>query len=312
MKAIVYNKKHAPGRLKSFDVNKPVPKDTEVLIKIVSGSVNAADYRAMKMRMIPKNRIFGGAISGRVESVGKNVQNFQPGDEVLGDLSDFGFGGFAEYAVAPEIALAIKPAKLSFEDAASLPIAATTALKALRDTGSLQKGQKVLIVGSAGGVGTFAVQLAKYYGAIVTAVCSTKNMEQTSSLGADFIIDYTKVDFMKSNENYHIILAINGTYPLRAYKRKLKKDGIYVMVGGGLVQIFSSIFFAWILSFGTKKMRFLSAKSDPEDLEFVANLAANGELTPIIEKKYPLDNTAEAMDYLSEGHASGKVLILME
>jgi len=309
MKAIVYNKTNSPNKLAYCDVEKPRQNDNEVLIKIVCASINAADYRSLKMKMIPKKKIFGAAIAGTVESVGKNIQQFKPGDEVLGDLSDFGFGGFADYAVAPEKALALKPAKLSFEEAATLPVAATTALKALRDKGNIQKGQKVLIVGAAGGVGTFALQLANYYGAITTAVCGTKNLERSSDLGAESVIDYTKEDFTKSNERYDLILAINGSYSLFGYKRILNPNGIYVMVGGGLWQIFKSIFFGWLLSFGTKKMRFLSAKSDPKDLEFVANRLENREIKAVIERRYSLSETADAMHYLSEGHAQGKVII---
>ncbi len=312
MKAIVYNKKHSSNKLSHSDVEKPKPNDNEVLIKIVSVSVNATDYRSMKMGMIPKKRIFGAAVAGRVESVGNIIQQFKPGDEVLGDLSDFGFGGFAEYAVAPEKALVLKPAKILFEEAATLPVASTTALKALRDKGNIQKGQKVLIVGGAGGVGTFAIQLAKYYDTIVTAVCSTKNLEQSSFLGADYVIDYTKEDFTKNNECYNLIVAINGNYPLFAYKRILNSNGIYVMVGGGLLQIFKSIFFGWLLSFGSKKMRFLSAKSNPKDLEFVVKLLENGKIKSVIERRYSLDKTADAMYYLSRGHAKGKVVINVE
>jgi len=247
MKAIVYNKKHSPGKLAYIDVQKPDPGENQVLIKVHSVSVNAADYRSMKMGMIPKKRIFGAAISGTVESLGSNTQEFKPGDEVLGDLSDFGFGGFAEYALAPEKALVLKPANVSFEDASSLPVAATTALKALRDKGNIQKGQEVLLVGSAGGVGTFAIQLAKYYEASLTAVCSTRNSEQSISLGADNVIDYTKEDFSKSNDRYDLIVAINGNHPLSSYKRVLNKSGIYVMVGGSMAQVFKSIFLGWLL-----------------------------------------------------------------
>jgi len=309
MKAIVYDKKNSPSKLKYCDVDKSVPNDNEVLIKIVSVSINAADYRSMKMRMIPKKRIFGAAVAGLIESVGKNIKLFEPGDEVIGDLSDFGFGGFAEYAVSPEKALVKKPEKMSFEEAASLPVAATTALKALRDKGNIQKGQKVLIVGASGGVGVFAVQLAKYYETIVTAVCSTKNSEQSSSLGADFVIDYTKENFTKSKERYDLIIAINGNYSLFAYRRVLNSNGTYVMVGGGLSQIFKSIFFGWLLSFGRKKMRFLSAKSDPNDLEFVAKLMIDGKIKPVIESQYSLDKTPDAMEYVGKGHVQGKVIV---
>jgi NADPH:quinone reductase-like Zn-dependent oxidoreductase len=263
----------------------------------------------MKMGMIPKKKIFGSAVSGIIESVGKNIQHLKPGDEVVGDLTDFGFGGLAEFVVAPEKAFAHKRVNSSFEEAATLPVAATTALKALRDKGNIREGQNVLIVGSAGGVGIAALQLAKYFGTKVTAVCSTKNLEQTTSLGADKVIDYTKGDFTKVSIRYDLIVAINGNYSLLAYRRMLNSKGIYVMVGGTLAQVFKSIFFGWLLSFGGKKMKTLSAKSDPEDLEYVAKLLDEGHIKAIIHKRYALDKAPEAMDFLSKGHSPGKVII---
>ena len=312
MKAIIYIKKGLPDKLIYSDVEKPRPNDNEVLIKILAVSANAADYRSMRMGFIPKRRIFGADIAGKVESVGKKIQQFKPGDEVIGDLSDYGFGGFAEYAVAPEKALIQKPAKILFEEAAALPLAAITALQALRDKGNIQKGQNILIVGSGGGVGTFAVQLAKYFGSMVTAVCSTTNVEQTNTLGADYVIDYTKEDFTKSNRCYDLIIAVNGNRSLFAYKRTLNPNGIYVMVGGALWQIFKSILFGWLMSFGSKKMRFLAAKSNQMDLEFIVKLVENGKIKPVIDRRYSLDKTAEAMRYLGEGHARGKVIINVE
>ena len=312
MKAVVYHKKGSPEKLIYCDVDKPVPNDDEMLIKIVAVSVNAADYRSMKMGLIPKRRIFGADIAGRVESVGKNILQFKSGDEVMGDLAKFGFGGFAQYVTAPEKALIIKPAKISFEEGAALPMAALTALQALRDKGKIQKGQKVLIVGSAGGVGTFAVQLAKYFETEVTGVCGSNNAQQTSSLGADYVSDYTKENFTKSNKRYDLILAVNGNYPILAYKRILSPDGIYVMVGGSISQIFKSLLFGWLLSFGSKKMRTVSAKANKKDLEFLTKLLEDGKIKPVIDRRYMLDKTADAMRYLSEGHARGKVIINIE
>jgi len=312
MKAIVYKKKGLPDKLIYSDIDKPIPNDNEVLIKIYSTSINAADYRSMKMGMIPKKKIFGADIAGKVELVGKNIQKFKPGDEVIGDLSDCGFGGFAEYAVAPEKALILKPEKILFEEAAALPLAAITALQALRDKGNIQKGQNVLIVGSSGGVGSFAVQLAKYFGVVVTAVCSTKNVEQTSSLGADYIIDYTQEDFTKSDKRYALILAINGNYPLLAYKRILKQNGIYVLVGGALMQILKTLLFGKLMSLGSKKMYSLFAKSNQKDLEFIVKLVEDSKIKPVIEQCYPLEKTSDAMQYVSEGHARGKVVINVE
>jgi len=312
MKAVVYNKKGVPDKLEYCDVEKPKPADNEVLVRIVAVSVNAMDYRSMKMGMIPKKKIFGADVSGRVESVGSNIQEFKPGDEIIGDLSDHGSGGFAEYAVAPEKALTLKPANISFEEAAALPVAATTALRALRDRGRIQEGQKVLIVGSSGGVGTFALQLAKYYGAKISAVCSSRNVEQSHSFGAEKVIDYTKEDFSKSGDKYDLILAINGNSRLSTYRRMLNPGGIYVMVGGELSQIIRSIVFGRFLSFGSRKMYTLTVKSSQKDLEFLAKLAGDGKIKPLIESTYSLDKSAEAMSYLNEGHARGKVIIKCE
>ena len=312
MKAVVFDKKFKPDNLSYSEVDKPVPTDNEILIKIVAVSVNAADYRSMKMGMIPKRRIFGADVAGRVESVGKNISLFKVGDEVIGDLSSFGFGGFAQYAVAPEKALVQKPAKLTFKEAAALPMSAVTALQALRDKGNIQKGQNVLIFGGAGGVGTFAIQLAKYYGAIVTALCSTKNVEQSLLLGADYVIDYTKEDFTKNTRRYDLILAINGNRRLTEYKLALNPQGKYIMIGGSLSQIFKSLAFGWFMSLGSKKMCSLAAKSNKKDLELIVNLTENDKIKPVIDRYYSLEKVADAIRYLSEGHARGKVIINVE
>jgi NADPH:quinone reductase-like Zn-dependent oxidoreductase len=309
MKAVVYDKKHSPYKLRLRDLEKPLPAHNEVLVKVVSVSLNAADYRSMKMGIIPKKKIFGSAVSGTIESVGKNVQKFKAGDAIVGDLSDFGFGGLAEFAVAAEKAFTLKPANTSFEDVVTLPVAATTALKALRDKGKIQEGQKVLIVGSAGGVGTSALQLAKYFGAEVTAVCSTKNIQQANSLGADKVIDYTKNDFIKGSDRYDLILAINGNYPLFSYRRILKSNGTYVMVGCTLGQVIKSLLFAWFLSFGGKKMKTLSAKADQKDLAYLVQLLDEGKFKAIIHKRYSLEQASEAMDELSKGHCPSNVII---
>lgn len=312
MKAVVYNRKNYPDKLVFCDIDKPVPKDNEVLIKVLAVSLNAADYRSMKMGLIPERKIFGADIAGTIESAGKNISMFKPGDEVLGDLANYGFGGLAEYVIAPEKALVIKPEQISFEEAATLPIAAITALQALRDKANIQKGQKVLIVGSAGGVGTFAVQLAKYFGAEVTGVCSSKNAQQTLSLGADYVIDYTKENFTKRELRYNIILGINGNYPLLAYKKTLTSNGTYVMIGGSLLQIFKSLLFNWLLSFGSKKMKSLTAKSNKNDLELLTQLLEKGIIKPVIDRRYSFDKAVDAMNYIKQGHATGKVLINIE
>jgi len=312
MKAVVYNRKSYPDKLVFCNIDKPVPKDNEVLVKVHAVSLNAADYRSMKMGLIPKRKIFGADIAGTIESAGKNISLFKPGDKVLGDLANHGFGGLAEYVIAPEKALVIKPDQISFEEAAALPIAAITALQALRDKANIQKGQKVLIVGCAGGVGTFAVQLAKYFGAEVTGVCSSRNVQQTLSLGADHVIDYTKENFTKRELRYNIILGINGNYPLLAYRKTLTSNGTYVMIGGSLTQIFKSLLFNWLLSFGSKKMKSLTAKSDKNDLELLIQLLEKGIIKPVIDRCYPLDMAVDAMNYIKQGHATGKVLINLE
>ncbi len=309
MKAVLYNKNASPAKLTFCDIDKPVPGDSEVLIKIKAVSLNAADYRSMKMGLIPKKKIFGADISGYIESAGKAVTQFKPGDEVMGDLSGFGFGGCAEYVTAPEKALIFKPANVLHEDAAALPMAALTALQSLRDKGNIRKGDKVLIVGCSGGVGTFAIQLAKHFEAEVTGVCSSKNVQQSIALGADFVIDYTKEDFSETNKLYNLILGINGNYPLLTFRKCLAQDGIYVMVGGSLSQIFKSLLFGWIFSFGSKKMRSLAAKPDRNDLEILASLLEKGKIKPVVERRYSLDKTPDAMSYLSLGHSSGKVVI---
>lgn len=309
MKAVVYKKSGHPDKLVYSDVDKPVPGDDEVLVRVHAVSLNAADYRSMKMGMIPKRKIFGADIAGRVESVGKNTREFIPGDEVMGDLASYGFGGLAESVTAPERLIIHKPKQVSFEDASAIPMAGVTALQALRDKGGVRKGQKVLIVGSAGGVGTFAVQLAKYFGCIVTGVCSTGNIQQTLSLGADEVIDYTKETFTGDDRKYDLIMAVGGNYPLAAYRKVLADHGTYVMVGGGLSQIFKSLLFGRFMSLGSRKMKFLAAKANRTDLEFLVKLVEQGAIKPVIDRRYTLENAADAMKYLVQGHSRGKVII---
>ncbi len=309
MKAIVYTKKGSPHKLVCEEIEKPVPGDKEVLVKIHTVSLNAADYRSMKLGIIPKSKIFGADVAGTIETVGSEIIRLKPGDEVMGDLASYGFGGLAEYVAVPEKALVKKPSKISFEEAATIPLAAVTALQALRDKGNIQKGQKVLIVGSAGGVGTFAVQLAKYYKTEVSGVCSTKNIHQTLFLGADYAIDYKKEDFTASHKRYDLILGINGSYPLLSYRKILRSGGIYVMIGGSLSQIFKSLIFGRLMSAGSKKMKSISAKANQKDLNFLASLMENGVIRAVIDRHYPLDQAADAMQYLSQGHSKGKVLV---
>jgi len=324
MKAMVYTKYGSPDVLQLKEVEKPTPKDDEVLIKVHAASANAYDWHLLRADpflvrlrggwlLKPKNTILGADIAGRVEAVGRNVKQFQPGDEVFGDLSACGNGGFAEYVSVPESALALKPASLTFEEAAAVPMAAVTALQGLRDNGQIQPGQKVLINGASGGVGTFAVQIAKSFGAEVTGVCSTRNVDMARSIGADQVIDYTQEDFTKNGRRYDLILGVNGYHPISAYKRALSPKGIYVMAGGSLAQIFQALLLGrWMSMTGGKKMGALSAKPNQKDLAFMKELLEAGKVVPVIDRRYPLSEVPEAIRYLEEEHAKGKVIITME
>jgi NADPH:quinone reductase-like Zn-dependent oxidoreductase len=320
MKAIVCKKYGSPDVLNLEEIEKPTPKEDEVLVKVHGASANAADWHLLRadpflVRLMygvlkPKHEILGADIAGRVEAVGGNVKQFQPGDEVFGDLSGDGFGGFAEYVCARENALVSKPADMTFEEAAAVPMAAVTALQGLRDKGRIQPGQKVLINGASGGVGTFAVQIAKSFGAEVTGVCSTRKSDMVRSIGADHVIDYTQEDFTRNGQRYDLILAVNGYRPISDYKRALNAKGIYVMVGGSTAQIFQALLLGpWMSMTGSKKMGALSAKPDQEDLVFVKELVEAGKVMPVIDRRYPLSEVGEALRYLEEGHAGGKVVI---
>lgn len=309
IKAVVYTRKGKPGKLVCELVDKPVPGRNEVLVKVAAASVNAADYRSLKMGLIPKNRIFGADISGTVEITGPEVQGFRSGDEVIGELSGYGFGGFAEYVAVPESALIPKPREITFEEAAALPLAGVTALQALRDKGEIRRGSCVLIVGSSGGVGSFALQLARNFGAQVTAVCSTGNVERSFRLGASRVIDYTAEEITVGGLQYDLIVAVNGNHSLATYRKMLKPHGICVMAGGALSQVFRFLLLGRIFSFGTKKMRSLAAKTNRADLELIVKLAAEGRIKPVIDRRYSLEMVPEAMQYAGAGHASGKVII---
>lgn len=309
MKAIIYNKNHKPDHLTLQEIDKPVPLENEVLVKIHAVSVNAADYRSMQLGMIPKNGIFGSDVAGDVEAVGSQVKSLRVGDAVLGDLSGEGSGGFAEFVAAPESRLVMKPATVSYEIAAAVPMAGMTALQAIRDKGQVQSGQKVLIYGSGGGVGTFAVQLAKYYSAEVTAVCSTKNVPLTLSLGADHVMNYSEVDVLNLDRKFDVIIVVNGSRRLLHYKKALSAGGKVVMVGGSLSQILKTMIFGPVLSIGSKKISLLAAKAVTKDLEFVIKLVAEGKIKPVIDRTYPLKETPDAIKYLKQGHAQGKVVI---
>jgi NADPH:quinone reductase-like Zn-dependent oxidoreductase len=312
MKSVVCDKGGPRGRLRFSEMKKPIPEQGEVLVKLVFTSANAADYRSMAMGIIPRNRIFGADVAGVVEATGGEVHRLKVGDEVFGDLSGVGFGGFAEYVTAPEKEFAIKPGSVPFDQAAAVPMASLTALQALREKGEIQPGQKVLIYGAGGGVGTFAVQLAKYFGAQVTAVCSSKNAALVRSLGADQVIDYSKDDVTQKGQRFDLILGVNGNHSLLAYKRMLTDRGIFVLVGGALTQVIAAMAFGSFLSLGSRKIRFLAAKQSTQDLEFIIKLVEIGKIKPVIDRVYPLQQAPEAMRYLAQGHAGGKVLIAMD
>lgn len=309
MRALVYEKSKAPDRLVLREVEKPVPGDKEVLVKVRAAAVNAADSRSMKMGAIPKRKIFGSDIAGELEAVGKNVRRFKAGDAVLGDISACGMGGFAEYVAVPEAALVLKPANVPFETAAAVPLSAVTALQGLRDLGRIKAGQKVLIHGAGGGVGTFAVQLAKHLGAEVTALCGERNVAVLRSLGADRVLSYDQSDIMQGDERYDLILAVNGNRPLLAYKRPLREGGICVIVGGALRQVIKALAFGGLLSVGSRKLRSLNAKPNAEDLQYVISLVAEGRIRPVIDRTFPLERAAEAVRCQGEGHAKGKIII---
>ena len=320
MKAAIYTQYGSPDVIQFKEVEKPTPKDDEVLIKVDAASVNAGDWHYLRgtpwlFRLAcgllkPKNSFLGADVAGRVEAVGKNVTQFQPGDEVFGDLSACGRGAFAEYVCASETALVLKPANISFEEAAAVPVAAVTALQALQSREQIQPGQKVLINGASGGVGTFAVQIAKAFGAEVTAVCSTRNVGRMLSINADHVIDYSKEDFTQNGQQYDFILAANGYRPFSDYKRALNPGGTYVMTGGATAQMFEAMLLGPLVSVTeNKKMGNVMAKPDKENLAFMKELLEAGKVKPVIDRCYPLSEVAEAIRYLEAGHAQGKVVI---
>ena len=317
MKAVLYEKYGSPDVLQLKDIEKPIPTDDEVLIKIHAASVNAYDWHFLTADIFlirfmggglfkPKDTRLGADIAGRIETVGRNVKQFEPGDEVFGMVR----GGFAEYACAPERALCLKPANASFDEAAAIPMAAITALQGLRNEGQIKPGQRVLINGASGGVGTFAVQIAKSFDTEVTAVCSTRNLEQALSIGADHAIDYTKEDFTRSDQKYDLIFAANGYHSLSSYRRALTPAGIYVMAGGTMAQIFQAMLMGSMKSEkGGRKMTGVSAKPNQNDLTYIKELFEAGKVKSVIDRRYPLSDAADALRYLGEGHARGKIVI---
>lgn len=320
MKAIVYHKYGSPEVLELKEVEKPTPRANEVLIKIHATSLNSWDVDLVRgtpfiVRLAggglfkPIKKIIGCDVAGVVEQVGKDVKTFRPGDEVFGDLSRCGWGGFAEYVCAIEKALTIKPAGISFEQAAALPQAGVMALQGVRDYGTVQPGQKVLINGAGGGVGTFAIQLAKLFGAEVTGVDSAAKFEMMCSLGADHVIDYTKEDFTKNGKEYDLILDVIGHHSIFEYKSALAKTGMYRMIGGHMTLIFQSMALGPLISIvGDKKMGVLSHEPN-KGLDFLLSLIGEGKMVPVIDSCYPLREVGDALRFLGEGGAKGKVVI---
>jgi len=320
MKAIVYHNNGSANVLKLAEIEKPVPRDDELLIKVHAASVNPLDYHLLKyaflrrvMSAVSKVKITGPGrdVAGVVEAVGGNVTQFKPGDEVFGACN----GSFAEYACARESALTSKPHNVSFGQAASSPVAALTALQGLRDQGQIQSGQKVLINGAAGGVGTFTVQIAKSFGAEVTGVCSTRNVEMVQSIGADTVIDYTREDFTSNDQHYDLIFDLVSNHSFSEHRRALTPRGIYIGAGvlglhGSMIGVLTSRITELVLSpFVSQKFTSFIAKLNQKDLTAIGALMAEGKVTPVIDRRYSLSEAAEAVSYLEEGHARGKVII---
>ena len=322
MKAAVYTRYGSPDVVQITDVEKPVPKDNEVLIKVLAASVNPLDAGLMKgkphsFRLLlglrrPRLTRLGVDVAGQVEAAGRNVTRLRPGDEVFGSCR----GAFAEYACTAESKLAMKPENVTFEQAASSPVAGLTALQGLRDKGHLQPGQKVLINGAAGGVGTFTVQIAKSFGAEVTGVCSTRNVDMVRSIGADHVIDYTQEDFTEGGKRYDLIFDTYVNHSLSACRRILNPKGLYILVGGPprrwMIGILAPVLKALVLSpfIGQKFVMFI-AKSRAEDLNMLRELMATGKLKPVIDKRFSLSEVPEAIRYLEQRHAQGKVVITL-
>ncbi len=318
MKAIVYYKYGSPDVLELKEMEKPAPGENEVLVKVHAASANPADWHLMRAEpflarlenglLKPKTTRLGADLVGSVEAVGRNVTQFHVGDDVFGSLPISGLGSFAEYICANEDALAIKPAKLTFEQAAAVPLAAFTALQGLRDKGQIRSGQKVLVNGASGGVGTFAVQIAKSYGTEVTGVCSTGNLELVRSIGADHVIDYTQEDFTRNGQRYDLIFDAVGNRSVSDLRRALRPDGICSVAG------FTSLPLLFqVMVRGGKKVGLMeTAKANKKDLLILKELLETGKMMPVIDRTYSLNETAEAIRYLETGHARGKVVISVE
>ncbi len=320
MKAIVCTKYGSPDVLQLREVAKPIPEDNEVLVEVHAASVNDWDWGLLRGKpflnrllfglLKPKIKILGCDIAGRVEAVGRNVKQFQPGDEVFGDISGCGMGGFAEYVCARENALAPKSASMTYEEAAAVPQAAVLALQGLRK-GQIQPDQKVLINGAGGGVGTFGVQIAKSFAAHVTAVDSGRKLDMLRSIGADQVIDYTKEDFTRNGQRYDLILDVVVYRSIFDYKRALSSKGIFVMIGGNIPRVFLIALTAPLIT-RSKKLVILAHKPNSEDLIFMNGLFETGKVVPVLDRRYPLSEVAEALRYFGEGHVQGKIVITVE
>ncbi len=322
MKAIVHTRYGPPDVLQFKDVQKPAPNDVRgVLVKVHAASANAGDWRRVRASPFivrlseglrrPKTPVLGNDVAGRVEAVAGNVTQFRPGDEVFGVC----LGSFAEYGIAREDRLALKPANCSFEESAAVPIAGLTALQALRDKGKIQSGNKVLINGASSGVGTFAVQIAKSFGAEVTGVCSTRNLDLVRSIGADRVIDYTKEDFTRTGERYDLVCDIAAYHSISDYKRILNPNGTCVIVGLRDKLIRRLLYFALLgrlVPKGGRKFVFFIAEANRADLLTLKELLEAGKVAPVIDRRYPLNEAAEAIRYVEQEHARGKVVITVE
>jgi NADPH:quinone reductase-like Zn-dependent oxidoreductase len=320
MKAVLYTKYGSPDVLQLQEVEKPVPKDDEVLIKVHAASINDWDWgllhgapftnRLLFGLLKPKKKILGSDIAGRIEAVGNNVKRFRPGDEVFGDLSG-DWGGFAEYVCAREKALALKPARMTFEEAAAIPQAAMLAVQGLRDRGRIRRGKRLLINGAGGGVGTFAVQIAKSYGIEVTGVDSPGKLDMMRAIGFDHVVDYTQEDFTKTGRNYDLILDVKTNRSIFDYLRALNPNGIYVTVGGSSARILQAMLLGPLISISKKSVRVVLLKPN-KDLAYINNLFEAGKVKPVIDGPCKLSEVADAMRYFGEGKHSGKVVITME
>jgi NADPH:quinone reductase-like Zn-dependent oxidoreductase len=314
MKAIVYTRYGSPSNMHLEEVEKPVPGENQILIKVKAASINSYDWRHLRANpffirimvgglLKPKHRILGADIAGTVEAVGSKVTQFKPGDDVFGEGS---YGGFAGYVCVDENRFILKPDNLTFDEAAAVPMAALTALQGLRDKGKIQAKQKVLVNGASGGVGTFAVQIARSLGAEVTGVCSTSKMDLVRSLGADNVVDYTKEDVTKNIQKYDLILDTAAHRSVSDYKRILNPDGVYVLVGGSMSRIFQLMFKS---KTGAKNIDTMVASINQKDLTFLAELLKSGKIKSIIDKRFPLKDTSEAFRYFEAGHTRGKIVI---